>query len=1031
MMQSAERSASWGHVATLPYVVFFVLGLVSHGFAFLRARAVESDSTVMAVSFFRGSAVESAPFPWLDWAHTVMTWSLGIFAAVLVGLFLLAPVPDRHLGYHQPEGVRDRFRRIVRGLVALRLGLVTVGAAAALMFVSFLGDQFADVLRRWEWQQLASALLTLVLLSATIFVASDRVAGRVWSDVDRFVLSQTQRSALRQLAGVLIVLLGVIGAGIALSGGTIGRGLMIPAGFVLVIGILQVPEGEASLRAGRTADFARIIPKPLSRLLGLAVPVMLGVALINATLPDLLTRSDPRGLWWLLLPPAVAVVAALAVRVWALTDAAPGTSPVAGVVKWASLIWVILSLAVAAGVLLSRRPHPLRLAPSMDSAISGGVLLGVGLALFALGYGMYYLLSGVDRADTGTCSVCGLYHAASDVPDGRTRMPVVVGRDRPLGLNDLGTTRPVFMGGHITGMLLLAAWIVMDPLGAAPALGTAAVIFLSLTLLAILSEGALRFAEQTDPPALVRMLGFARLPMFLLLVLWGVLANAHTPAQHFHAVEITETAPPTVVSYGPDPVAREDRTWGVAMEQVWERWLEANVVEIGDPPSDGRRGIPLVIVSAWGGGIRAAVWTALVLDCAFEVNVQPPCREDDPGAGSNARSIAAFSGISGGSLGMAEYAAFLMSEGLTPRDWVRERLGGDFLAPTMSRMLLVDLPLHFVGSSGRINDRADVLSSAWEEAWHNVESAVGEGNPLELGLLDAWNQPDVPFFVLNGSIVGENCGFTGTVLRAHIEPLSNDPEVDTDNCEILTPFLEREPATDVNFVGGLVATRELADFLCPGQDIRLSDAALLSARFQYVSPAGWLLEDTSCDGEKPDEADSVFIRDGGNHEPSGAGTALQIWEALEPAVSRFNATRSDVCIVPVMIHIENGFTPEGNKPRPRTPDEFINPLVEAINSYKGLADYIRARAAYSFTFEPLTGARGEVIEVKGKDGAATKRYVFIRTRAHPGAKAPLGWTLSPATVEDLEDQLADNDDEFTTVKSWFDGEMRCSSPNAP
>ena len=57
----------------------------------------------------------------------------------------------------------------------------------------------------------------------------------------------------------------------------------------------------------------------------------------------------------------------------------------------------------------------------------------------------------------------------------------------------------------------------------------------------------------------------------------------------------------------------------------------------------------------------------------------------------------------------------------------------------------------------------------------------------------------------------------------------------------------------------------------------------------------------------------------------------------------------------------------------------------------------------------------------------TSRYVRLVTRAHPGVQAPLGWTLSQASIDDLRDQLAiaENAAAFAEVRAWLDGEMVC------
>jgi len=56
------------------------------------------------------------------------------------------------------------------------------------------------------------------------------------------------------------------------------------------------------------------------------------------------------------------------------------------------------------------------------------------------------------------------------------------------------------------------------------------------------------------------------------------------------------------------------------------------------------------------------------------------------------------------------------------------------------------------------------------------------------------------------------------------------------------------------------------------------------------------------------------------------------------------------------------------------------------------------------------------------------RYVRITTRAHPGVQAPLGWSLSDASIDDLRDQLdlPANRREIDEVRTWLDGALTCS-----
>ena len=53
------------------------------------------------------------------------------------------------------------------------------------------------------------------------------------------------------------------------------------------------------------------------------------------------------------------------------------------------------------------------------------------------------------------------------------------------------------------------------------------------------------------------------------------------------------------------------------------------------------------------------------------------------------------------------------------------------------------------------------------------------------------------------------------------------------------------------------------------------------------------------------------------------------------------------------------------------------------------------------------------------------RFAHIYPRAHPGSKAPLGWTLSGTARRDLRGQLRYNRGEIAKVRRWFAGDLTC------
>src|SRR5205807_1669398 len=116
------------------------------------------------------------------------------------------------------------------------------------------------------------------------------------------------------------------------------------------------------------------------------------------------------------------------------------------------------------------------------------------------------------------------------------------------------------------------------------------------------------------------------------------------------------------------------------------------------------------------------------------------------------------SGISGGSVGLVEWDANL--DVLYRPSWVQDRLKADFVAPTLARGLLVEVPrslLHFTAAGRDVE-----LEQAWERAWDGSNV-----NPMQQGFLTSEEgrmRSGGPFLLLNGSSVFEGCSVNVSLL---------------------------------------------------------------------------------------------------------------------------------------------------------------------------------------------------------------------------------------------------------------------------
>jgi hypothetical protein len=247
------------------------------------------------------------------------------------------------------------------------------------------------------------------------------------------------------------------------------------------------------------------------------------------------------------------------------------------------------------------------------------------------------------------------------------------------------------------------------------------------------------------------------------------------------------------------------------------------------------RPVPMIVVATAGGGLRAAYWTALMLEQL----------EEKLGAETFRRHLFAISGVSGGSLGAAFYADTVKRNNGSGKGALR-LLDHDFLGPAVAAMAFVDGPASILPNFGRVG-RGYALERSWEAA-SSVDGDPGlaagflelfpTASELEAGELKA--RPWQPSLLLNAT-------HQQTGRRVIASHLRSEPHVFLDSWDLWE----------------LLRT-----------DVPASTAAHNSARFTYVSPAGRLAKPK---GQGNDAIERLgFVLDGGYFENYGAITALQL-----------------------------------------------------------------------------------------------------------------------------------------------------------
>lgn len=499
-------------------------------------------------------------------------------------------------------------------------------------------------------------------------------------------------------------------------------------------------------------------------------------------------------------------------------------------------------------------------------------------------------------------------------------------------------------------------------------------------------------SERVRPPRVVLVLRLRRIPVFALVIVWAVLATRLGDGA-YHDVR----------------TVHQDHA-SVTLDGAFKAWLTANRIDTEDPayvPQSDQSARPLVLVAAEGGGIRAAYWTALAMDCLFNGGAgghdMTDCAVKPPGT----TSVFAASGASGGSVGLAAYMAHQFEKS-DDAGWVRERLGGDYVSPTVAQGLFADLPDAFLGIHGLWDDRAVTLERSWEREWPGDQMAslspsrVWDGGAPP-GPSDSHR---FPLLLMNGTSVTDGCRVNTSVLNAAVgRSGSGESVARPDACSSLVPF---EPPTSAGARADwtLAGTKDLSDFLCPDQDVRLSTAALLSARFPYVTPYGRL---SPCPPMGPP---TTYDVDGGYLDNTGATPLLQVWSKLEPLVRAYNQRPGAPCIVPLFIQIDNHYVAPAGPDEGARPSQLEAPPLAVKTSRDG--EEANARQAAALQFGRIVGTTD--------DGTDASGYAHIYPQSHPGSQAPLGWTLSAGSMDDLERQLrVQNLAAARVVESWYGG----------
>lgn len=353
------------------------------------------------------------------------------------------------------------------------------------------------------------------------------------------------------------------------------------------------------------------------------------------------------------------------------------------------------------------------------------------------------------------------------------------------------------------------------------------------------------------------------------------------------------------------------------VEAAYRAWLASRK----DAPAYRNAGkpYPVYIVAAEGGGLYAAYQAA-----KFLTRMQDLCP-------NFAQHVFAVSSVSGGSLGASVFAG--LARGLAANDDVKpclDRLAGagnfekradrvlsrDLLAPVVWGALFPDFLQRFIPWPIPPFDRARALELAFEEAWSH--GAGAGGNPLKASLFDLCG-PDEPA-----------CSSGPTPALA-----LNVTNIETGMQMVLSPL-------DFTSIGPpWTASAKVFDFFATGVDpvdMPLSTAIGLSARFPWISPAGWysFTDPNERGQEQQARKRRMSFVDGGYVDNSGVATASKLAQSL----AELHAKDAGAPAVEIkLIMISAAWIPFErfwmDAPDNRAQSELLSPFVAALAAWQG------------------------------------------------------------------------------------------------
>jgi hypothetical protein len=559
---------------------------------------------------------------------------------------------------------------------------------------------------------------------------------------------------------------------------------------------------------------------------------------------------------------------------------------------------------------------------------------------------------------------------------------LTAGADRmPDPLASLGTEEATTLlpRGVLLGVVLTLFVLIAVLPGLVAHLGVSAVAIASLTLLIGIPAAAGLLIQERPTAEVFRILGLRRTPVVSVLVITIVIGALTVGGSTIHQVISTPADSPP------------QRPAVSGMVRDWLGRPGACEVEVA-----GQRVRPMIMIAAEGGGIRAAYWTVKGLAAL-----------DQETGGCGAHSTLFSGGASGGSVGLtvARFSgtpddpgtarAVDAVEAMAEPDTLGQAVIGTFVRDPVYATTGVPLGTFGVAPAGSWADRARLIELGWSNTRGTAPWGTTSYLTEESGL-----SPATGPLVLNSSSVASQC-------RAWVSQL----ELEQSGASGGEQRCDRRIGPGARTVDVFAAYGPVAG---TGSDclgtVSASTAALLTARFPYVTPGG-VVGGCSVDDDSADFWPRTQLIDGGYIENTGLATITDLSAQWLAQVRTHNdavvAGRSpDALIIPFVVFLTNEQATAGRLTEPPALQSEL--LLPAVGYLSGSATLTRTDALLqrvsttvrtrSICPPPGTGT----VDCDTVADAFPRRVIVVDRTAQPEVTAPLGWVLSQASMTGLD-----------------------------